>query len=88
MRDQSRSFSCYGTRNVSNLQPQHSFDIEVRCYLHRCVCSVRSPSTRLHVCVLLTHNTLYTLPTREDSDDQFYFHHLHFLFSASVKIGP
>jgi hypothetical protein len=46
MRDYSRSPSCFGVRNVSNLQPQHTFDIEVRCHLHRFVCSVRSPSTR------------------------------------------
>jgi len=46
MRDNSRSSSCFGARNVSNLQPQNSFDIEVRCHLHRCVCSVQSPSTR------------------------------------------
>lgn len=46
MRDHSRISNCFGARNVSNLQPQHSFDIEVRCHLHRCVCSVRSPSKR------------------------------------------
>jgi len=46
MRDQSRSSSCFGAWNVSNLQPQHRLGIEVRCQLHRCVCSVRSPSTR------------------------------------------
>lgn len=46
MQEQSRSSSCFGARNESKLQPEYSFDIEVRCHLHRCVCCVRYPSTR------------------------------------------